>query len=132
MSFSLDRSKTGSPEIPQREECRLLMRAVPDPIFKFSLPWKVCPKPLAGSTLVEIFSAQLQSSECPVGRRRKIRGQKGGKKDEEIMNFSGIQILQILHILIFLLVHFFETFVCRRLKKRCELTCPRPLSALQM
>ena len=53
MSFSLDRSKTASPEIPQREECRLLMRAVPDPIFKFSLPWKVCPKPLAGSTLAE-------------------------------------------------------------------------------
>ena len=79
-----------------------------------------------------MFSAELQSSECPVGRRRKIRGQKGGKKDEEIMNFSGIQILQILHILIFLLVHFFETLVCRRLNKRCELTCPRPLSALQM
>ena len=55
------------------------MRAVPDPIFKFSLPWKVCPKPLAGSTLAarcRAVSVRLVGdAKLEVGRKvaRKVR-----------------------------------------------------------
>ena len=54
------------------------MRAVPDPIFKFSLLWKVCPKPLAGSTLARctVVSVRLVGdAKLEVGRKvaRKVR-----------------------------------------------------------
>ena len=56
MSFSLDKS----PEILQRGECRPLMRAVSDPIFKWPLVWKVCPKPLPDPTLLECLAVNFR------------------------------------------------------------------------
>ena len=121
-------NKTGSPEIPQRVGVPSANESGARPNIQIFPPVESLPQTFGRLNC----GGEMQSSECPVGRRRKIRGrQKGGKKGEN--EFSGIRILQILHIFIsYISLKLKPLFVGDFNIKRCELTCPRPLSALQM
>ena len=72
MSFSLDRSKTGSPEIPQRGGVPSPNESGARPNIQIFPGMESLPQTFGRLNSGGMFGGELHSSdECPVGRRRK-------------------------------------------------------------